>query len=253
MVGDDDATVRPAGRLRESDWEALLLWLATRLGLIVLGTVGAAMLFQGEPIAPFLDRLRRWDADHLIEIARYGYAGDPAQPVPQVVRVQLAGATAAGAADRSDGALGGWSGAGMRGFCAAFIGLNITHPHRSAAEKALESTAWHWRIDEAASGRHSCGAHRSSQSCRRGVRCSTNGLPAQRRRHVRSSAYSRSYGRGPSFASASVRAQLAGASERSNSDVPASLKPPSIGVATNRDSPSVTGTRTSIAGSGISM
>jgi len=80
MVGDDDATVRPAGRLRESDWEALLLWLATRLGLIVLGTVGAAMLFQGEPIAPFLDRLRRWDADHLIEIARYGYAGDPAQP-----------------------------------------------------------------------------------------------------------------------------------------------------------------------------
>lgn len=68
------------GRLRESDWEALLLWLATRLGVIVLGTVGAAMLFQDEPLEPFLDRLRRWDAAHLITIARYGYAGDPAQP-----------------------------------------------------------------------------------------------------------------------------------------------------------------------------
>src|SRR5690606_6744085 len=78
MVGDDEAMRRP--RLHESDWEALLLWLATRLGLIVLGTVGAALLFQDEPLAPFLDRLRRWDADHLIEIARYGYAGDPAQP-----------------------------------------------------------------------------------------------------------------------------------------------------------------------------
>ncbi|MEV5412078.1 mannosyltransferase family protein [Thermopolyspora sp. NPDC052614] len=71
---------RGLDRLGEADWEALLIWLATRLGVIVLGTVGAAMLAQGETVAPFLDRLRRWDADHLVEIARYGYAGDPAQP-----------------------------------------------------------------------------------------------------------------------------------------------------------------------------
>jgi len=69
-----------ADRLREPDWEALLLWLATRLGVIVLGTVGAAMLFQDQRLPPFLDRLRRWDAEHLIEIARFGYGGDPAQP-----------------------------------------------------------------------------------------------------------------------------------------------------------------------------
>ena len=72
---------------------------------------------------------------------------------------------------------GAGSGAGSRGFCAASIGLNATQPQRTAAEKALLSTAWHWRIDEAASGRHTCGAHRSSHSCGRGVRCSTNGLP----------------------------------------------------------------------------
>jgi len=69
-----------AGPLREPDWEALLLWLATRLGVIVLGTVGAGILFQDRPLEPFLDRLRRWDAEHLITIARYGYAGDPAEP-----------------------------------------------------------------------------------------------------------------------------------------------------------------------------
>ena len=69
-----------AGLLREPDWEALLLWLATRLGVIVLGTVGAGILFQDRPLEPFLDRLRRWDAEHLITIARYGYAGDPAEP-----------------------------------------------------------------------------------------------------------------------------------------------------------------------------
>lgn len=70
---------RALDRLDEPDWEALLLWLATRLGVIVAGTVGAALLARGE-IASLPDRLRRWDADHLIEIARYGYAGDPAQP-----------------------------------------------------------------------------------------------------------------------------------------------------------------------------
>ena len=51
---------------------------------------------------------------------------------------------------------GSGSGAGRRGFCAASIGLNAIHPHRTAAAYALLSTAWHWRIDDAASGRQAC-------------------------------------------------------------------------------------------------
>jgi hypothetical protein len=53
---------------------------------------------------------------------------------------------------------------GSRGFCAASIGLNAIQPHRTAAEYALLSTAWHCRMDDAASGRQTCGARRSSQS-----------------------------------------------------------------------------------------
>jgi hypothetical protein len=64
----------------------------------------------------------------------------------------------------SSGLGGSGFGAGIRGFCTATIGLTGTHPHRTAAAYALLSTAWHCRIDDAASGRQTCAAQRSSHS-----------------------------------------------------------------------------------------
>ncbi len=59
--------------------EALRLWVGTRLGLLVAATVGLGLVTQGEQLSPFLDRWRHWDAALLIEIAQYGYDGNPAE------------------------------------------------------------------------------------------------------------------------------------------------------------------------------
>ncbi len=63
---------------RRSDDEALLLWLGTRLGIVVVATVGAGVLAGDKPLAPFLSRWDHWDAKLLADIAEFGYDGDPA-------------------------------------------------------------------------------------------------------------------------------------------------------------------------------
>ncbi|GAA3788910.1 hypothetical protein GCM10022226_04470 [Sphaerisporangium flaviroseum] len=65
----------PAGT---SDGDALLLWLGSRVGIVVVATVGAGMLAGDKTLAPFLERWQHWDAKHLVDIAKFGYDGDPA-------------------------------------------------------------------------------------------------------------------------------------------------------------------------------
>jgi hypothetical protein len=50
---------------------------------------------------------------------------------------------------------------------AAFSGLTVIQPQRLAALSAPLSIAWHWRMDETASGLHTCSEHRSSHACGR--------------------------------------------------------------------------------------
>jgi hypothetical protein len=52
----------------------------TRLGVVLIAVVAGRTMAGGDLREPFLDRWTQWDVDHLIEIARYGYDGDPAQP-----------------------------------------------------------------------------------------------------------------------------------------------------------------------------
>jgi hypothetical protein len=69
-----DTTVKSR---RDTVMEALLLWLSSRLGIVVLAVVGATAMVDGDTVAPFLDRWKHWDADLLITIAEHGYGGDP--------------------------------------------------------------------------------------------------------------------------------------------------------------------------------
>jgi hypothetical protein len=48
--------------------------------MVLAAVVAARVLVRGDLRQPFLDRWTQWDVDHLIEIARYGYGGDPAHP-----------------------------------------------------------------------------------------------------------------------------------------------------------------------------
>jgi hypothetical protein len=59
---------------------ALTAWLATRVGVLLVALVAGRVLVRGDLQDPFLDRWTQWDVDHLIDIARYGYGGDPAKP-----------------------------------------------------------------------------------------------------------------------------------------------------------------------------
>ncbi|MEU7000342.1 mannosyltransferase family protein [Nonomuraea sp. NPDC046570] len=62
---------------RSTTGDALLIWLCSRLGLLLSGVLGVSFLVkEGEQ----LDRWRQWDTTLFIEIAKYGYAGDPAEP-----------------------------------------------------------------------------------------------------------------------------------------------------------------------------
>ncbi|MFI7438958.1 mannosyltransferase family protein [Nonomuraea indica] len=58
---------RSAGR------DALLLWLASRAGLLVATLLGAAL-------HDYVGRWKQWDAGLFVTIAQYGYDGDPAGP-----------------------------------------------------------------------------------------------------------------------------------------------------------------------------
>ena len=66
--------------LAARDRAALRAWLLTRLGMVLAAVLAARLMVRGDLQQPFLDRWTQWDVDHLIEIARYGYDGDPAQP-----------------------------------------------------------------------------------------------------------------------------------------------------------------------------
>ncbi|GHH65706.1 hypothetical protein GCM10017673_10180 [Streptosporangium violaceochromogenes] len=58
--------------------EALLLWLGSRAGIVVLAVAGAGASVGGEGPAPFPEHWLHWDAKLLATIAEHGYGGDPA-------------------------------------------------------------------------------------------------------------------------------------------------------------------------------
>ena len=78
MITSLGASPRHRGQSRrDTVTEALLLWLSSRLGIIVLAVVGGHGDGGRDTVAPFLERWRHWDADLLITIAEHGYGGDP--------------------------------------------------------------------------------------------------------------------------------------------------------------------------------
>src|SRR5437879_2108486 len=70
--------VRP--HLSPRDRTALHTWLITRLGVVAIAVIASQLYVHGNLQDPFLDRLTQWDVDHFIEIARYGYGGNPSKP-----------------------------------------------------------------------------------------------------------------------------------------------------------------------------
>ena len=61
------------------DRTALGVWLLGHVAIFMTTTVGAALLAGGGRLDGFWFRWRRWDTSLLIEIARFGYGGNPAQ------------------------------------------------------------------------------------------------------------------------------------------------------------------------------
>ncbi|MGH3318678.1 MAG: mannosyltransferase family protein [Streptosporangiaceae bacterium] len=64
-------------RFARTDRWALGAWLLTRVGLVFL-TLASGVVLAGQ--SGFLERWDRWDTRLFVEIARYGYAGNPAEP-----------------------------------------------------------------------------------------------------------------------------------------------------------------------------
>jgi hypothetical protein len=67
-------------RLTPRDRTALYVWLITRLGVVAIAILASSLYAHGNLREPFLDRFTQWDVDHFIEIARYGYSGNPSNP-----------------------------------------------------------------------------------------------------------------------------------------------------------------------------
>lgn len=66
---------------RAADRSALGLWLVTRVAVVLVGIVGAWYAAPGGPAHPLgLGRWFHWDAALLVEIAEFGYGGNPAEP-----------------------------------------------------------------------------------------------------------------------------------------------------------------------------
>jgi hypothetical protein len=58
---------------RSARWDALLLWLGSRAGLLVVTLLGATL-------SQYVGKWRQWDAGLFITIAQYGYDGEPGKP-----------------------------------------------------------------------------------------------------------------------------------------------------------------------------
>jgi hypothetical protein len=67
-------------KLLPLDRWALGAWLGTRLGVLLVSVGIAAYWTYGDLKDSFLNRWTQWDVDLFIEIAKYGYRGNPAQP-----------------------------------------------------------------------------------------------------------------------------------------------------------------------------
>src|SRR5215831_16309736 len=67
-------------RLASADRWALGAWFGTRLGVLTASLGIAAIWSYGDLKDSFLNRWTQWDVDLFIEIAKYGYRGDPAHP-----------------------------------------------------------------------------------------------------------------------------------------------------------------------------
>lgn len=68
---------------RPPDRSTAAIWLVTRAAMVAVTIAAARLLPGGDPHQSFVDRWTQWDVDLLIEIARYGYAGDPVEPHDQ--------------------------------------------------------------------------------------------------------------------------------------------------------------------------
>lgn len=62
-----------------TDRSALGVWLLSRVAVVVVSTAGAGLLAAGDHLDGFWARWNRWDTTLLIEIAQYGYGGNPAE------------------------------------------------------------------------------------------------------------------------------------------------------------------------------
>lgn len=62
-----------------TDRDALGIWLLSRVAVLLTGTVGAGLLAAGDHLEGVLARWNRWDTTLLIEIAQYGYGGNPSE------------------------------------------------------------------------------------------------------------------------------------------------------------------------------
>ena len=62
------------------DRTALGAWAGSRLAVLLLSVGVALFSSYGDLKDSFLDRWTQWDVDLFIEIAKYGYRGDPSQP-----------------------------------------------------------------------------------------------------------------------------------------------------------------------------
>jgi hypothetical protein len=71
----DTATETPARTTSPTAFQVLVLWIGSRLGIVVLTIVGAGILI--EDTKPFLERWSNWDAHLLAIIAEHGYGGVP--------------------------------------------------------------------------------------------------------------------------------------------------------------------------------
>ncbi|GAA4640333.1 hypothetical protein GCM10023196_105410 [Actinoallomurus vinaceus] len=79
-----DQAERPRGlgaeRLLRGDRLALRAWVGTRIAVLGISLLASALWSYGDLHDSFLDRWTQWDVDHFVEIARYGYGGDPGHP-----------------------------------------------------------------------------------------------------------------------------------------------------------------------------